>query len=523
RNLHSNTQRQSTKSFLDSIDRLHIIGRLLPVPMPSTGIRPNIPAVAFVKAAEIPNMKTKESRHELFPKHLKNEIETKASFDDDAFKLQKDRSFLEDTLQKALTEIKCNNTYNILVEAVHIESVKKAEYEAVIKREQILNQRITNLGRLLAKCKEEKEQLLWRCNDTVTQNYIHAMDAKEVALVSVVFEDSLDKLDIMNLLAPPLHHDLSLNDESEGIPTVINECHALFPADLHNPVKFEDEESLKWRIFHSGRIYLENVLKVMLDELQTNQSCDSLTSIIEKEKLSRLEEVQAELKQDIREDKLHFLKRELKNVETSRVQKIKQAEETLKYLKSVVQKTKISNIESEKYAMKHNKIRIEQAKKKLANELEDLKTKIEKLQLKMEDERRIHTEVESFRNYDYQCMENKLQYWIDKYNRETTEMEKKIRDLHVEKEKQLSIYNALVERYCEYKQVLKEDQDAKRAEGELIAFEEKKRKSVLSIQCWWRAVMVRRFLGQFRSLKKIINQRKLKAKAVAKAAKKSKK
>ncbi|XP_063772639.1 dynein regulatory complex protein 9 isoform X5 [Pseudophryne corroboree] len=166
-------------------------------------------------------------------------------------------------------------------------------------------------------------------------------------------------------------------------------------------------------------------------------------------------------------------------------------------------------MEKEKKANFYDTIAREQEGRKkikaLQKQLQDVrlekKVEMQKIKEKTDEEIRVHVEIENFLRQHQQELEEKLEYWMEKYDKDTEEKQAELNALKTAKVNDLTLLQDLAKQYTEYEKVIIED----RLEKEKAQQQKKQKKlelaSAIKIQAWWRGMMVRKGLGPYKKSK----------------------
>ncbi|PFX18748.1 IQ domain-containing protein G [Stylophora pistillata] len=99
-------------------------------------------------------------------------------------------------------------------------------------------------------------------------------------------------------------------------------------------------------------------------------------------------------------------------------------------------------------------------------------------------------------------LEEKVEYWMDKYDRDVEQKQHELDVLKASKANDLAKLQELTQKYSEYEKVVIEDRVAKEQARRKAEQELEELKSAVKIQSWWRGTMVRKQLGPYSKKKK---------------------
>ncbi|KAM4771320.1 dynein regulatory complex protein 9-like isoform 2-T2 [Rhinophrynus dorsalis] len=145
--------------------------------------------------------------------------------------------------------------------------------------------------------------------------------------------------------------------------------------------------------------------------------------------------------------------------------------------------------------------KIKSLQKQLQDVRKEKEVEIQNVKVKMDEEIRVHVEIENFLRQHQQELEEKLEYWMEKYDKDTEEKQAELNSLKASRANDLILFQELALQYKEYEKVIIED----RLEKEKLLKQKKQEKlelaSVIKLQAWWRGMMVRKGLGPYKKTK----------------------
>lgn len=176
--------------------------------------------------------------------------------------------------------------------------------------------------------------------------------------------------------------------------------------------------------------------------------------------------------------------------------------EYISHLKDQLQEMKAKTNMENRYMKKNTELQISQTQKKCNKTEELLLEEIEKLRSKTEEENRIHMEIEVFLRKEQQKLEEKLEFWMEKFDKDTEMKQNELNALKSAKAADLAHLQDLAKTLREYEQVIIEDRLEKEKTRKKMEQDELELKSILKLQAWWRGTVVRNEIGGFRLPKK---------------------
>lgn len=311
-------------------------------------------------------------------------------------------------------------------------------------------------------------------------------------ITGAVLEDAVDQLAIVSATlgsVPDLHSNesktsieellMKMSEEEEGLGTGMTDMRQL----------------------QCETAYIQKVLESSIKEMYKDGQVTSLEKAVDayKRRLSEKDEIiirEEKVRQEIEE-----LTRQLDTLKATEVETRKAETRKIAELKDSYLDCRRRGGSEESYVESQEVVRQEERRSHLEEEEEHLKMRIRNLELDIEHEERVTTEVESFLRDQHLEFSGKLREWTQKYEEDTErkrleleEMIERRRD-GLEKLKSQTENCAETERFVE---VVKLEKARLRAAQEL---EERREKSAVQLQAWWRGLMVRCCLGQFRKNK----------------------
>ncbi|CAG9829937.1 unnamed protein product [Diabrotica balteata] len=126
---------------------------------------------------------------------------------------------------------------------------------------------------------------------------------------------------------------------------------------------------------------------------------------------------------------------------------------------------------------------------------------IKTMEAKINQDIRVHKEIENAMSQIIQGFEERVEEWKNKYYEKSKEMNEKLDVLQTKQNKQLEIIANYKELYAKRQQEIDDYKKHKIEQERLRLEKEEKNKKATTIQAWWRGVMVRKGFGKFRKKK----------------------
>ncbi|KAM9316133.1 dynein regulatory complex protein 9 [Gastrophryne carolinensis] len=248
----------------------------------------------------------------------------------------------------------------------------------------------------------------------------------------------------------------------------------------------------------ADRQFAADVITDMLKELENSGSFQSLQHAValEKEKKTHLDNIigrEQEGKKRIKE-----LQKQLQDVKQEKKAELQNRSELIAHLKDQLQEMKAKTSMEGKYLKKDTELQLSQTQKKCSIAESELQMEIQKVKEKMDEEIRVHVEIENFLRLHQQELEEKLEYWMEKYEKDTEEKQAELNALKTARVNDLTLLQELVKQYEEYERVIIEDRLEKEKAQQQKKQEQMELASVIKIQAWWKGTMVRKGLGPYK-------------------------
>ncbi|XP_035874134.1 dynein regulatory complex protein 9 isoform X6 [Phyllostomus discolor] len=145
---------------------------------------------------------------------------------------------------------------------------------------------------------------------------------------------------------------------------------------------------------------------------------------------------------------------------------------------------------------------IKYLQKQLLNVKRERQVEVQKLRLKTEEENQIHMAIEIFLRKEQQKLEEKLEFWMEKFDKDTEMKQNELNALKSAKASDLAHLQDLARMIREYEQVIIEDRMEKEKNRKNVEQALLELKSIIKLQAWWRGTIVRNEIGSFSMPKK---------------------
>uniref|UniRef100_H2PCH8 Dynein regulatory complex protein 9 n=1 Tax=Pongo abelii TaxID=9601 RepID=H2PCH8_PONAB len=262
------------------------------------------------------------------------------------------------------------------------------------------------------------------------------------------------------------------------------------------------------------RQFFSDVIADTIKELQDSATYNSLLQALSKERENKMHFYDVIAREEKGRKQIISLQKQLINVKKEWQFEVQSQNEYIANLKDQLQEMKAkSNLEN-RYMKTNTELQIAQTQKKCNRTEELLLEEIEKLRMKTEEEARIHTEIEMFLRKEQQKLEERLEFWMEKYDKDTEMKQNELNALKAAKASDLAHLQDLAKMIREYEQVIIEDRIEKERSKKKVEQDLLELKSVIKLQAWWRGTMIRREIGGFKMPKDKVDSKDSKGKGL---------
>ncbi|XP_078524193.1 dynein regulatory complex protein 9 [Lissotriton helveticus] len=252
----------------------------------------------------------------------------------------------------------------------------------------------------------------------------------------------------------------------------------------------------------ADRQFVADVLKEAHVELKTQGTFNSLLLAVGGEKKKKADFLNTVAREEQGRKRIKDLHKELQEIQKEKEEAIQNRNEMIAHLKDQHQEMKAKTTMEGKYMKKDSELQVHQIQKKGSNEEAELREELRKLKEKSDEEMRVHMEIESFLRQLQTELEEKLEHWMEKYDKDTEAKQQELNSFKSAKASNLAALQELAKQYREFEEVVIEDRLEKARLRREHDQEKLELKSVRKIQAWWRGTMVRRGLGPYALAKK---------------------
>ncbi|XP_037381290.1 dynein regulatory complex protein 9 isoform X1 [Talpa occidentalis] len=250
------------------------------------------------------------------------------------------------------------------------------------------------------------------------------------------------------------------------------------------------------------REFFSEVIIDTMEELQDTGTFTNLLNALNEEREKKMHFYDIIAREENGKKQIKSLQKQHHNVKREWQVEIQNQNEYIAHLKDQLQEMKAKTNMENCYMKINTELQVSQTQKKCNKTEEQLLEEAEKLRLKIEEENRTHTEIEMFLKKEQQKLEEKLEFWMEKFDKDTEMKQNELNALKTAKAIDLSHLQDLAKMIREYEQVIIEDRIEKEKLRKKIDQDELELKSIIKLQAWWRGTMVRREIGAFKLPKK---------------------
>jgi len=357
-------------------------------------------------------------------------------------------------------------------------------------------------------------------------NTLSALDAIHV---SVILEDCIDQLAILGRIMPNSNDtDKSENNEIVELIEQQKALEARYEQLLGEPKGKDTEKAIKdvnseirlntqainksfrrnkfvedaGQKVQQDRQFLSDVLETTLSEIKTTRSFNALVDAVTTEKNKKTELQAIVAREEESRKRVKQLQKAIVENRKEHESELQQRNELIAHLKDELQETKAKTTMESRYIKKDADVRVGCSQKKCTNTEQELKDEIFALNQQIENEARCNQEIETFLRAHHYLLEEKVEYWMDKYDTDVEHKQNELDTLKSTKASDLARLQELTQKYHEYSKVVEEDRQEKERLRKEAEREKEENLACTKIQSWWKGIMVRKQLGPYRPKKK---------------------
>nr|XP_056705872.1 dynein regulatory complex protein 9 [Euleptes europaea] len=256
----------------------------------------------------------------------------------------------------------------------------------------------------------------------------------------------------------------------------------------------------------ADRQYVSDVIEHTLDELLTLGTFQTLLRAVNSERKKKIQLQDIILREEMGRKKIKALQKQINDVKKEKEFELQNRDEMIAYLKDQLQEMKAKTDMENRYVKKDADLQIAQTQKKCANADNDLQNEVERLRNHMDEEIRVHLDIENFLKHQLMIIEERLEYWMEKYEKDTEAKQQELNSVKASRTADQLALQELAKQCLVCEQVIIEDRKEKENARKKLEQDAREMRSILKLQAWWRGMMVRRFLGPYKALKKLFEE-----------------
>ncbi|XP_051005769.1 dynein regulatory complex protein 9 [Acomys russatus] len=348
---------------------------------------------------------------------------------------------------------------------------------------------------------------------------IKSLSLLDVLRVSTIMEDILDQLSILGYIIPLQYErrqSMSQKSSHEGTSmmsstrrlsaSLVTRERSMVSEGKQRGQEFTFKKPTRQAIMtletlrkiQNDRQYFSDVITNAMMDMQNSGSFKSLLEALDKEREKKMSFHEVITREEKGRKQIRSLQKQLVDVKKERQMQVQNGNEYIAHLKDQLQEMKAKTNLENLYMKRNTELQISQTQKKCNKAEELLLEEIEKLRMKTEEENRVHMEIEVFLKKEQQKLEEKLEFWMEKFDKDTEAKQNELNALKAAKATDLAHLQDLAKMIRECEQVIIEDRIEKEKTRRKLEQDDLELKSIVKLQAWWRGTVVRREIGGFK-------------------------
>ncbi|XP_057621246.1 dynein regulatory complex protein 9 isoform X2 [Chionomys nivalis] len=319
----------------------------------------------------------------------------------------------------------------------------------------------------------------------------------DVLRVSAILEDIIDQLSILGYIIPAQYErkqsvNQKTSHERTSMASSIRKASPLATKEksMVQETKHRGQDTIFkkptrqtmmtleiLKKIQNDRQYFSDVIANAMKEMQESGSFQSLLDALGKERDSKMNFHEVITREEKGRRKIKSLQKQLIDVKKERQMQVQNGNEYIAHLKDQLQEMKAKTNMENLYMKRNAELQVTQTQKKCNRAEELLLEEIEKL-------------------------EEKLEFWMEKFDKDTEAKQNELNALKAAKAADLSHLQELAKTIREYEQVIIEDRMEKEKIRKKLEQDDLELKSIVKLQAWWRGTVVRKEIGGFKMPKK---------------------
>ncbi|NXA31074.1 DRC9 protein, partial [Eudromia elegans] len=273
--------------------------------------------------------------------------------------------------------------------------------------------------------------------------------------------------------------------------------HRLFRRTMKRTVMSADN----LRKVQADRQYVSDVITSTMIKMQESGTFNSLPEANEREKEKKKKLHDILIREEEGKKEIKSLQQQLQDVKKETEMELQERDNIIAFLSDQLQEMKAKTDMESSYVKKNTELQVQQTQKKCSNAENDLDKEIAELRSRTDEEIRVHVEMENFLRQQQMKVEEKLEYWMDKYEKDTEAKDQELNALKESKASNLETLQRLARECQMFEDVIISDRVEKEAARRQLEQDALELRSIMKLQAWWRGMMVRRNLGCYKDLK----------------------
>ncbi|NWR84877.1 DRC9 protein, partial [Furnarius figulus] len=278
----------------------------------------------------------------------------------------------------------------------------------------------------------------------------------------------------------------------------------------HHPSKKGRKHSTlpleKLNKIQADRQHASDVITATMKEMEESGIFNSLREANERDKGKKSKFHDIVTREEDGKKEIKSLQKKLQDVKRQTERELQNRDKIIDGLKEKLQEQTAKLHTETSYMKKNTDLQVYQTQKKCSNEENVLDMEIQRLRSKTEEENQLHTENENFLKQQCQKVQEKLNYWMEKYEKDTNAKEEELDDLKALRVENLETMQQFAKECLKFEKTIITDRSEKDTKRKQKEQDELEQRSILKLQAWWKGMMVRKFLGPYQALEKLLKE-----------------
>jgi len=245
------------------------------------------------------------------------------------------------------------------------------------------------------------------------------------------------------------------------------------------------------------RLHAEEVLFRTQVELIEGDDFQYLLKSIHSEKQTKLSLQRQIIKEEQGRQKIKQLNREIVEVKREKELETQHCNELIAHLKDQLQEMKAKINMEAKYVKKNAENLVSQNQRRCEISEEKRREELDVTKRKIDSEERSHQEITNYLKKHQQILEEKVEYWMEKYDVDTEAKQLELNTLKTAKANDLERLHELLRKYAEYEKMVVHDRIEKERKRRKEEQDRLELQSAVMLQSWWRATLVVKKIGPY--------------------------